>query len=181
MTSFWTPPLPDLPHVRVVARWRDGRASNAEVAALRRFLPVLRDRPAAEVFREARASAEWVLATCHPAHATWIREQAERAGLVAAVVPGPPRHWRPVPEEQVIAELTAGGLAVADFVVVAGALCSLHPNGQLMAHIIEDGGLAAATRAFLRRVGVREYGSFQEFTAAHRPKPAGPVEPAGNS
>ena len=89
IVSFWLPPLPHEPDVRVVARWRDGRASTAEVAALRRLLPELRDRPVVKVFRAARAATEWVLAICHPAHARPIREQAERAGLAVVVEPVP--------------------------------------------------------------------------------------------
>ena len=85
MVSFYHPPLPHKPDVQVVVRWRNGRASHQEIAALRQLLPELRDRPIAEVFRETRATSEWVVATCHPAYARRHREQAERAGLVALV------------------------------------------------------------------------------------------------
>lgn len=87
MVSFYHPPLPDEPDIQVVTRWQNGRASCEELLALWRFLPEVRDRPASEVFRQARSSTGWVLAVCHPAEARRICELAERAGLVATVEP----------------------------------------------------------------------------------------------
>lgn len=87
MVSFSLPPLPDEPDVQVVARWRDGRASLAEVMAVRRLLPAVRDWPASQAFEQARASSGWVLAVGHPAHARRAALEAERAGLVVVVEP----------------------------------------------------------------------------------------------
>jgi hypothetical protein len=73
---------------------------------------------------------------------------------------------RPVSEAEVVAGLTSGGLAVTDYFLLGGALCFVNPGGQLMAHIIEDDDLSAATKAYLRRAGAPEYGSFDEYRAA---------------
>ncbi len=154
--------------MRVVARWRDGIASTAEVAALRRLLPELRDRPVAAVFREARLSNEWVLATCHPADARRIREEAERVGLAAVVEPAPAPEFRAVSDGEVVAELTGNGYSVTDFFLVDGLVCSVNARGELMGLSIDDEALAAATKAYLRRAGVREYASYQEFVADDR-------------
>jgi hypothetical protein len=95
---------------------------------------------------------------------------AELAAVLAAhgVAWVPPEHTpRPVSEAEVIAGLTAAGLAVTDHFLLGEALCFVTPGGQLMAHIIEDDDLSAATKAYLRRVGAPEYGSFDEYRAAH--------------
>lgn len=168
MVSFYLPSLPDEPDVRVVVRWRDGHASHAEIAALRQLLPELRDRPAADVFREARASTEWALATCHPAHVPALRKQAERVGLIVIVEPVTPPALRTVPDGEVVAELVACGLAVADCFLMDGLVCSIDTHGELMGLSIDDEALAVATKAYLRRAGVREYGSYPEFVAAHQ-------------
>ncbi|MBA4189497.1 MAG: hypothetical protein C0467_16030 [Planctomycetaceae bacterium] len=87
MVSFYVPRQPYKPDVQVVVRWRNGHASHQEIAALRQLLTELRDRPIAEVFHEARAMPEWVLAICNPGDAQRLRDRAERMGLVAVVEP----------------------------------------------------------------------------------------------
>jgi hypothetical protein len=169
MVSFCLPPRPDEPDVRVVVRWRTGCASYAEIVALRQLVPELRDRPAADVFREARDSTEWVLATCEPDEARRVREQAERAGLLVVVEPAPLPVRRVVPDDEAVAELTANGRAVSDFFLMGGLACSV-TGDELTARCIDDGALSAATTAYLRRVGAREYGSYQEFVADHSPE-----------
>lgn len=89
MVSFAFIPLPDEPDVQVVARWRDGRASLAEVVAVRRLLPAVRDWPVSQAFEQARASAGWVVAVCQPADAPRLVQQAAAVGLVAVVEPFP--------------------------------------------------------------------------------------------
>jgi hypothetical protein len=91
MVSFCLPPLPDEPEVQVVAKWRDGIASLAEVMAIRRLLPAVRAWPATQAFEQARASSGWVLVVCQPAHTRRAIQEAERAGLVAVVEPFVPR------------------------------------------------------------------------------------------
>lgn len=71
----------------------------------------------------------------------------------------------PIPDAEVVAELTVGGQAVADFFLLDGVVCHANPRGEWMALSIDDPELAAATRAYLRRVGAREFGSHAEFQA----------------
>jgi hypothetical protein len=92
MTSFCLPPLPDEPEVQVVAKWRNGIASLAEVMAIRQLLPAVRNWPVSQAFEQARASSGWVLVVCHPARALRAVEEAERVGLTAVVEPFEPRH-----------------------------------------------------------------------------------------
>lgn len=165
MVSFYLPPLLNEPNVRVVVRWRGARASNAEIAALRQLLPELRDRPAADVFREARSVGEWVLATCDPGYARRLCEQAERAGLVAVIESVPAPVLRAVSDDEVVAGLTAGGRPVGDYFLVGGLVCAVNGRDELMARLIDNESLSAATTAYLRRVGARECGSYQEFAA----------------
>ena len=134
--------------------------------ALRQLLPEVRDRPVAEVFHEARSSPGWVLAVCPPDLTQRVRELAERTGLVA-VIENLPADERAVPEDEVIAELTASGRAVADFILVGGLVCSSVAGG-LTAMIIDDSALARAAIVYLRKVGVREYASYDEFAADNR-------------
>lgn len=75
---------------------------------------------------------------------------------------------RAASDDEVVAELTSGGHAVADFFFVAGVVCFGVPRGGLVARSIDDPALAAATEAYLRRMGAREYGSYQEFIADRR-------------
>jgi hypothetical protein len=140
------------------------------VAALRQLLIEVRNRPIAEVFREARATAEWVIATCHPALAWRSVEQAERAGLVAVVEPVVAPDVTVVPDDEVVAALSIGGLAVADHVLIAGLVCCVNTRGELMAKSIDDEALARATTAYLRRIGAREYSSYQDYTGSNQPK-----------
>jgi len=177
MVSFYVPPQPHKPDVQVVVRWRNGHASHQEIAALRQLLPALRDRPISEVFREARGMPEWVLAICNPGDAQRLRDQAERAGLVAAVEPVVAPDLTIVTDDEVVAGLTGDGLSVADHFLMAGLVCSINPHGQLMGLSIDDEALALATTAYLRRAGVPEYASYQDFVAGYQPK-ARP-DPAG--
>ncbi len=100
----------------------------------------------------------------------WLQvSDAELAAALAAhgVAWAPPeRTPRPVSEVEVVAGLTSSGLAVTDYFLLGGALCFVAPGGQLMAYIIEDDDLSAATKAYLRRAGTPEYGSFDEYRAA---------------
>jgi hypothetical protein len=160
-----------------VVRWRTGVASCEEVAALRRLLPALRARPASDVFREARGVTEWVVATCEPYYARQIRGAAERAGLVAMVEPVPPPDLRTVDDDEVVAELAAGGRDLTDFFLLDGLVCSVNVRGELLGRRIDDEALAAAIKAYLRQVGAREYASYQEFLSSPRPEgPPGPSE-----
>jgi hypothetical protein len=67
--------------VRVAVRWRAGQPSHAELLALKRLLPELRDRPITELAGQARAVATWPLGTQPLYYARGFREQAERCGL----------------------------------------------------------------------------------------------------
>jgi hypothetical protein len=77
-----------------------------------------------------------------------------------------------VPDSEVIAELTYDGHAVADFFLIGGLVCHVNTRGKLMAAAINDPALAAATVAYLRRVGAREYPSVQAYLER------GPANPA---
>jgi hypothetical protein len=81
------PPLPSPEEsvaVRVFIRWPGGGPTHAELLALKRFLPDLRDRPITEVARRARVAAEWPLGT-HPLYvARGLQWEAEREGLHVA-------------------------------------------------------------------------------------------------
>jgi hypothetical protein len=86
----------------------------------------------------------------------------------------------PVPDAEVVAELTFGGQAVADFFLVGGLVCHVNARGELMARSIDDPELAAATTAYLRRVGAREFDSFAAFQAWRaEAEPSAAADPAG--
>jgi hypothetical protein len=155
--------------VRIVARWRGGCASVAEVAALRQLLPELRERPAADVFNESRATDHWVIATCRPAEARRVREQAERAGLVVEVESVPEERLRVVSDEDVVTGLTSGGMSVSDYILVWGMVCAVNARGELVGLSIDDDALAAATKAYLMRVGARSFANYEEFVQARPP------------
>ncbi|VTR93518.1 unnamed protein product [Gemmata massiliana] len=104
--------MSSLTRVRVVARWREGRASHEEVLALRRFLPDVRDRPLVEVLREVQAVPDWVLAVCHPLEARRVCELAQRAGLIAIVEDIPVDGLGPVFNEQLARHLNLTALSV---------------------------------------------------------------------
>ena len=89
MASFTFLPQPDEPDVQVVAKWHDGRASLAEVMAVRRLLPTVHHRPVSQVLEQARASAGWVVAVCQPLDAPRLAQQAAAVGLVVVVEPFP--------------------------------------------------------------------------------------------
>lgn len=163
MTTFWVPPLPDQLPVRVVAQWLGGSASVAEVAALRQLFPELKDRPAADVFKEAREADSWVITTCRPSEARQLSEQAERVGLVIEVESVPEERLREVSDEEVVAELTCDGSAVSDYFLVWGMVCAVNARGELVGVSIDDDALAAATKAYLTRVGARSFATHEEF------------------
>ena len=73
---------PRLPRVRLVVRWQGGRPSPRELAALRKLLAHVRDKPLSDLARESHASAGFVLAVVPPDLAEERREAAERLGLV---------------------------------------------------------------------------------------------------
>lgn len=77
----------------------------------------------------------------------------------------PERPTRTVPDAEVVAELVYNRQAVADFFLVGGLVCHVNARGELMARATDDPDLAAATTAYLRRVGVREFESFAAFSA----------------
>ena len=85
--SLFVAPLPDEPHVQVVARWRYGVASLAEVLALRRVLPAVSGWQPSRAIGLARSSPGWVLMVGHPARAGRVVVEAQRAGLVAVAEP----------------------------------------------------------------------------------------------
>jgi hypothetical protein len=80
----YMPPVPsaeDSVTVQVAIRWQGGKPTDAEVLALKRFVPELHDRPITEVARRALATTEWPLGM-HPLYyARGLKWQAEREGL----------------------------------------------------------------------------------------------------
>lgn len=169
MVSFLLPPMCLLAEVQVVVRWRNGHASHRELAALRELMPELRDRPASEVFREARQTTEWVVVTCYGGEAQRRRDDAERLGLVAVIEPVVKPDVVIVPDAEVLEGLSRGGLSVSDYFLVGGLVCHLNGRGELMTRIIDDGALSTATTAYLLRHGAGRYASRADFEARNGP------------
>ena len=134
--------------------------------ALRRLtdLPVSKCRDAlvegdgdlAEVVRRLRYSP------CCGLHAS---DDEVAAVLASCGVTYEPDTRQPVmlPDSVVIADLTAGGLAISDYFLIDGLLCSINSRGELVGCSIDDEDLAASARAYLRRIGVPEYPSLQAY------------------
>jgi hypothetical protein len=76
-----------------------------------------------------------------------------------------------VSDEEVVAELTAGGMSVADFFLIDGLICFVNARGVLMARVHSDPASAAATKAYLRRVGTPEYPSWEAYHARDATRP----------
>jgi hypothetical protein len=76
-----------------------------------------------------------------------------------------PEVYKPVilPDSEVVAELTAGGIALSDRIIIGGLICSASACGQLTAMLIDDPDLAASALAYLRRTGALEYPSMQAY------------------
>jgi hypothetical protein len=93
---------------------------------------------------------------------------AEVAALLASHgvnwVP-PARPTRVVPDDEVVAELVFNGQAVSDYFLVGGLVCHINRRGEMMARATDDPDLAAATTAYLLRIGAREFESFAGFQA----------------
>jgi hypothetical protein len=68
-----------------------------------------------------------------------------------------------VSDDEVIAELTACGEAVSDYFLIGGGVFFVNRRGELMSSAIDDPELAAAVVGFLRRLGVREYSSYNQY------------------
>ncbi len=93
---------------------------------------------------------------------------AELAAVLAEYgVTYTPEVRKPVilPDNEVVAELTACGTAISDYFLIEGLVCSINSRGELMGRSIDDEDLSASATAYLRRVGAREFGSFEEFQA----------------
>lgn len=169
MTTPWPPPLCDATDVQIVVRWRDGRASVAEVAAVRKLSLEWGSYPASEVFQHARSTDKFVLVTCPYSRSWQWYKAAEHAGLVVEVEVAPVEPLPPVPDEEVVAELTYHGHAVTDFFLVGGLVCHGIPNGSFAARRINDAALSSATKAYLMRVGAPCFASYEEFMQARLP------------
>jgi hypothetical protein len=72
-----------------------------------------------------------------------------------------------VSDSEVLAVLSVHGWAVADYFLIGDLVCHESSPGELAACAIDDPELAAAAKAFLRRIGARGYGSYQEYSAQH--------------
>ena len=68
-----------------------------------------------------------------------------------------------LPDAEVVAELTASGKAMSDYLLVGGLVCSVNIRGELMCCRIDDEDLAASAKVYLRRLGVPEYPSIQAY------------------
>lgn len=92
------------------------------------------------------------------------------AVLASCGVTYAPESRQPVilPDSEVVAELTAGGLAVSYYFLIDGLLCSVNARGELVGCSIDDEDLAASARAYLRRIGVPEYPSLQAYNERGR-------------
>lgn len=151
------------------------------VMALRRLtdLPVSTCREAlveadgdlAAVVRQLRESP------CFGIHAT----DAEVATVLAScgLTYSPPEPRQPVmlSDGEVLAELTAAGLAMSDCFLIDGLVCSVNARGELMACSIDDADLAASARGYLRRVGAPEYPSFQAYDEQREAAPGHTTNP----
>jgi hypothetical protein len=84
-----------------------------------------------------------------------------------------PEVYQPVmlSDSEVVAALTAGGLAVSDYFLIDGLLCSVNARGQLVGCSIDDEDLAASARAYLRRVDAPEYPSLRAYNERGRAEP----------
>lgn len=154
--------------MQVIVRWRNGRASPQELAALRELIPALQDRPASDVFREARQTNEWVAVTCFWGEACRRRDEAERLGLVAVIEPVVKPDLVIVPDTEVLEGLSHGGLSVSDYFLVGGLVCYLNGRRELMGCLIEDETLSVATARYLLRHGVKQYATYADFAALNR-------------
>jgi hypothetical protein len=68
-----------------------------------------------------------------------------------------------VSDNEVVAGLTYGGIAISDWFLIDGAVCLVNSRGEVMISAIDDEALAAATVTYLRRIGAPEYPSFQAY------------------
>jgi hypothetical protein len=108
---------------------------------------------------------------------------AEVAAVLASCgVTYAPEERQPVtlPDSEVVAELAAGGLAVADYFLIDGLVCAVNARGELVGCAIDDEDLAASARAYLRRLGVPEYPSVQAYSERGRAEPGAAADRAGS-
>ena len=91
-----------------------------------------------------------------------------------------PEVYQPVilPDSEVVAELTAGGIGVLDHFLIGGLICSVNARGELMGMSIDDPDLAVSAVAYLRRVGVPEYPSLQAYRERGPAEPGAAPDPA---
>jgi len=73
-----------------------------------------------------------------------------------------------VSDDEVIAGLTYDGSPLSEFFLIGGQVCHINARGDLMGVVIENAALAAATVAYLRRFGAREYPSFRAYFESGR-------------
>jgi hypothetical protein len=102
---------------------------------------------------------------CSPCCGLHASDDEVAAVLASCGVAYEPETREPVllSDSEVIAELTAGGLAISDYFLIDGLLCSINARGELVGCSIDDEDLAASARAYLRRIGVPEFPSLQAY------------------
>ena len=72
-----------------------------------------------------------------------------------------------ISDEEVVAELTGAGPTIADYFLIGEMPCCVNNRGELLM-VAADDELGLAMTAYLRRVGVPEYSSQEEYEAKAR-------------
>lgn len=86
----WNPGPPpadpkDAEPVTAAIRWHGERPSQEEMLAMRRFIPVFRDRPMHELYAAVHGTPSWPLGTHTRSFARRIQNQAREFGLTIEI------------------------------------------------------------------------------------------------
>ena len=74
-----------------------------------------------------------------------------------------------IPEDEIVAELSASGVPIEDYFIIGYDICSVNENGGFSLLLIEDlpgeedGEMHFAVVDYLRRVGAKEYQTYEQY------------------